>query len=828
MSKPLELKVVFAAIDKFIRPVKAITDGARAASRELRATKDALKGLNDQQRLIDSFRGTNKALGIDARKLEEARDRVRKLAEAMAATDAPTVKLQRAFSAARDEAAQLSANVNRLTERKQRLRHELAAAGVDTRQLATHQRDLKGKIDAATAAVSRQSAALEAQNQKMKRLHAARADLDKSLALRNKLAGSGAGITAAGVATGMPVAKAGKDYADFETAMLGVARQVEGARDENGKLTASYYEIGQAVKDLSERLPLSANEIARILEGGARMGIQGKDNLLTYTELTAVMASAFDLPVDSVGKDIGKISQLYKIPIKDIQQFGDTINWLDDNALAEGGHIIDVMKRIAGTADMAKMNFREAAALGSTFLSLGATPEVAATASNAMMRELSVANMQSKRFMAGLDMLKLKAADVQIGMNKDATGTIIKVLEAIKALPAEQQLEAATRLFGKEFGDDASKLASNLDEYRRQLKLVNDERARGSMKRESGARNETLNARMAMARNALTNLSSDLGESLKPELVAVLEKTLAVVQGIRDWSKENPQLSAGIMATVKWLAVGLTVLGGLTLALAAVLGPLAMLRFAFVTLGISGVGASAAFGVIMGGLGKLGSVLIWIAGLAMAHPLIAMIAVVAAGAAYVWANWEQLGPRFSALLDRVGGYLGGLKDRAIETGRQMIDGMIEGINARWEALKSAVTGIGDASIGWLKDKLGIHSPSRAFAELGGYTMAGFAQGMQGGEDEPLQALGAMSRKLAAIGAGIAIGGGAMAGEIALDTRPPIGPVSNAASGNVTYQIVIHASAGTDNQGLAALVAREIERIEARRAAQARSRLRDVE
>ncbi|MDA1379949.1 hypothetical protein PCI56_09095 [Plesiomonas shigelloides subsp. oncorhynchi] len=47
------------------------------------------------------------------------------------------------------------------------------------------------------------------------------------------------------------------------------------------------------------------------------------------------------------------------------------------------------------------MDYKQAAALGSTFLSLGAAPEVAASASKAMVRELGIASMQSQRFSDG-------------------------------------------------------------------------------------------------------------------------------------------------------------------------------------------------------------------------------------------------------------------------------------------------------------------------------------------------------------------------------------------------------------------------------------------
>ena len=154
---------------------------------------------------------------------------------------------------------------------------------------------------------------------------------------------------------------------------------------------------------------------------------------------------------------------------------------------------------------------------------------------------------------------------------------------------------------------------------------------------------------------------------------------------------------------------------------------------------MSGVLAGG-FNLIMKGIGGIGTVLIRVATLAMAHPVIALIAAIAAGAIYIWQNWDTLGPKFFALIDTISSYFGNLKDRAIEAGRNMIDGMISGITSRWDSLKSTVGDIGDKSVDWVKDKLGIHSPSRVFAELGGYVMQGFEQGMSNGEGGPLAAL----------------------------------------------------------------------------------------
>lgn len=53
---------------------------------------------------------------------------------------------------------------------------------------------------------------------------------------------------------------------------------------------------------------------------------------------------------------------------------GDALNYLDGNAMSKGD-IINVLQRMGGVAN--RLDFRKAAALGSTFLSLGAAPEIA-------------------------------------------------------------------------------------------------------------------------------------------------------------------------------------------------------------------------------------------------------------------------------------------------------------------------------------------------------------------------------------------------------------------------------------------------------------------
>lgn len=834
MSQKLALKVLFDGVDKLTKPLKAISGGSNDTAKALKATRDQLKAFNDEQKRIDAFRATSKNLAIQRQELDKVQERVKGLAAEMKATTAPSRELQRAWKEATTDANNLKGAISRLQEKQQALRTELSANGADTHKLAGYQRDLKAKIAATTAEFDKQRQALDQHNKRMQALNGARHQYDRRLATRDKIAGAGIALGAAGGAVGLPVLGTVKQFASFEDAMLGVARQVDGARDANGQLTKTYYEMGDSIKAMAERIPMATTEIAAIVEAGARMGIQGQQNLLTFAETTAVTATAFDLPVDQVGEQMGKLSQLYKVPIKDIKALGDTINWLDDNALSKGGDIIDVMQRVAGTADSVKMGYKDAAALGSTFLSLGAKAEVAASASNAMMRELSIATMQSKRFQGGMDMLKLSSKDIQLGMSKDATGTILKVLDAIKALPQEKQLEAATRLFGKEFGDDAAKLAANLDEYRRQLKLVNDEKAKGSMDREAAARAAALSAQYQMMQNRVFNLGASLGETLKPALVDVMKSFGDVLAGVRDFAREHPQLTASLMKGAAVLAVVLTVLGAIAMGMAAVLGPIAMFRYGISLLGIQGGAAMAGLaGRIWGVISPIGKL---IAAFSLGYTvggylndginklLSSILGYETTLGGAIFDLQQKLTGGFGQVLD----WFTTLPARMTQAGIDMIGGFIQGIQQRWGDLKAAVTGVADSSVGWIKERLGIHSPSRVFAELGGFTMQGFEQGITGGQDGPLNAVSGMARQLAALGAGITLGGAAMAGGMPLDTRPPLtaGGGQGGGGGIVIQQLVIHGAPGQGVDNIQRQVEQALENIMARQAVRRRASLRD--
>lgn len=424
------------------------------------------------------------------------------------------------------------------------------------------------EVDALRKKYAAVTAEIDKLRQRQERLNSAHAGMDRGRAMM------GRGAVGIGVATAaaLPAIGMAKQAADFETAMLGVAKQVDGARDAGGKLTPVYHQMYKEIQQLGREIPIATNELAEMVAAGARMGV-ARDELIKFTRTSAMMAEAFEMPAAQLSEDMGKIAGLYKIPIPAIGELADTINYLDDNAISKGGDIIDFMTRVGGVAGAVKITSKEVAAMGSTLLTLGERAETAGTATNAMLQKFAAADKGTKKFKSAMAEIGLSTSEMQKGMQVDAMGQMLKVLDAVAKLPADQRIGVLTELVGLEHSDTLAKLAVNTGELRKQLGLANGEMAKGSMQREFAARLETTNAQLDLAKNNLKEVGVNIGSVMLPAVNKGIGVFKTFTGGIADFASENKTLVGNLLAvggTVLGMFAGLKtgtmLIGGMTLA----------------------------------------------------------------------------------------------------------------------------------------------------------------------------------------------------------------------------------------------------------------------
>ncbi|MFV9297188.1 phage tail tape measure protein [Citrobacter amalonaticus] len=605
-DRNLNIRVAFSALNNMSRPVNAARQSAAALASQINQTKTSIKGLERQATSFDRLTAANKKT---TEQLAQAKEQARQMAAAYGPLRQRSAEQVAALNQQRAAIRQLTQQQKGEQTQLNQLRASFYSEGIaiSSASRATEQ------ISQRTAQYNRQ---LAEQQRRLDAVNQAQARYSRAKETGEKMMSGGMKTAAVGAATLAPVAAAVKSYSSLEDAMKGVAKQVNGLRDDSGNRTPLYEEMQQAIKDASEKLPMAngAVDFAALVEGGARMGVANgndpwakqKADLLGFASMAAKASVAFELPADQLSESLGKIAGLYKIPVQNIEQLGDAINYLDDNAKSKGSDIIDVLQRVGGLSK--QLDYKQAAALGSTFLTLGTPAEVAASATNAMVRELSIATVQGKSFMEGLDALGLSAEKVQKSMSVDAMGTIISVLEASQKL-GDNQVATLTQIFGKEFGDDAQKLANDLPELRRQIELTQGAAAKGSMQRESDINKDSLSSQWQLTKTGTLNALSAAGETLRDPLMDIMLTVSKVVGSVRRWVEANPALVVSIMKVTAAIGALLVVVGGLMLSIGAVLGPMALVRLSFTTL--AGEGGIAR---LTGGVMRLGGAFQWLAG----------------------------------------------------------------------------------------------------------------------------------------------------------------------------------------------------------------------
>lgn len=601
-DRNLNIRVAFSALNNMSRPVNAARQSAAALASQINQTKTSIKGLERQATSFDRLTAANKKT---TEQLAQAKEQARQMAAAYGPLRQRSAEQVAALNQQRVAIRQLTQQQKGEQTQLNQLRASFYSEGIaiSSASRATEQ------INQRTAQYNRQ---LAEQQRRLDAVNQAQARYSRAKETGEKMMSGGMKTAAVGAATLAPVAAAVKSYSSLEDAMKGVAKQVNGLRDDSGNRTPQYEEMQRAIMDASEKLPMAngAVDYAALVEGGARMGVANSDDpwekqkadLLAFASMAAKASVAFELPADQLSESLGKIAGLYKIPTQNIEQLGDAINYLDDNAKSKGSDIIDVLQRVGGLAS--QLDYKQAAALGSTFLTLGSPAEVAASATNAMVRELSIATVQSDKFLGALDEIGVNAERVQKSMSVDAMGTIISVLEASKKLAPDKQVANLTQIFGKEFGDDAQKLANNLPELRRQIELTQGAAAKGSMNRESDINKASLSAQWQLTKTGAVNAFSSAGETLREPLMDIMLTVSKVVGSVRRWVEANPALVGSIMKVTAAIGALLVVVGGLMLSIGAVLGPMALVRLSFTTLAGSG-GVTP----LIGSLGKLSSTL---------------------------------------------------------------------------------------------------------------------------------------------------------------------------------------------------------------------------
>ena len=947
MADNLRLRVVLDMAERVVAPLKKINAASQETANALKGAKDKLKELEKAHSDAKGFQRTSAALRSNQRELtqaqakaaqygaalQEQRERHANITASLRAakhgynqitTAYQDGKIQGAEYTRQIELARITllrsqqahekslASVNRYkaqvknagervaglnqsiaggTERLAGYKMRLEAAGISTERLAAQKRGLKSQMDAANTAI-------DAQKQKLQALGRVQ-DLRAKLAERHgqammrlaKWGGAGALMQMGGQKVNSAMTKPVQTYADAEEAQTQLRISF---MQKDGSVAPEYQQILDKAKELGNRLPGTTADFIRMMTVLRQEGMSAKAVLGglgdaaanlgvllgTGPEEAATKMAKMQDSLRATEDEMGKVADL----MQRAKYLGADMDFMQ-SAIGNAAPVMDVMK-IQGAQAMQTI-------APMAVMMNQAGMEDGGSVGNAV-RKIYDRAMNSKKVGKANRELENAGAGFKLDFT-DGRGEFGGLENLFDQLAKLRKLSTTDRgmVINALWGDDAETtrvlskwIDSNLDGYRQTVEKM---QAQADLQQRVNEQLGTLKNVADAAAGSYSNLLTELGASIAPELKAIITWLGEMAVGMGGWARENPKTTRAIMLTVAALGVLLTVAGAITMAIVAVLGPMTAARFLLGkwALGLlasraAATGAASSMGLLARMWTALGSALTkvgpwlvrmgpWLAGasngawawgakLATAVPVVlrfglALMRLVPvwgwlATAAMMWFQnwegikggwlllWEDLSQSASNSIRGLVQGLGWLKGQFFAIGGNLMEGMAGGIVAGVGAVANAINGVAESTMAWFREKLGIASPSKVFMQYGGWISEGAALGMQGGAGAvrtaalAVAAAAALPLQAAAVpsAAGVAVGNPGAA--LRMDTRPPLAmPAAQAAqpaAGGGTYNITINAAPGMDEKALARAVAAEVQRLERAKRSRVLSAMSDID
>mgnify|MGYP000222993134 CR=1 FL=1 len=358
MSNNVKLQVLLRAVDQASRPFKSIRTASKSLSGDIRDTQKSLRELNGHASRIEGFRKTSAQLAVTGHALEKARQEAEALATQFKNTERPTRAQAKVLESAKRAAEDLQAKYNRLTDSVKRQQRELAAVGINTRNLAHDEQGTEKTVSVKTTAqLNRQRDALARVSAQQAKLNAVKQRYQSGKELAGNMASVGAagvGIAAAGTMAGVKLLMPGYEFAQKNSelqAVLGVAKD-----------SAEMAALRKQARQLGDNTAASADDAAGAQIIIAKAG-GDVDAIQAATPVTLNMALANQRSMEENAQLLLGTKASFQLSNDDVSHVGDVLSATMNKSAADFQGLSDALTYLGPVARTAGVSLEQAAAM---------------------------------------------------------------------------------------------------------------------------------------------------------------------------------------------------------------------------------------------------------------------------------------------------------------------------------------------------------------------------------------------------------------------------------------------------------------------------------
>lgn len=245
-----------------------------------------------------------------------------------------------------------------------------------------------------------------------------------------------------------------KAAADFEQEMANVARTTNFASKAISGQIGDLDLLSDALLKMSLRINVSAIDLAKIAGLAGQLGFSDKlgvEGVVKFTDAVARMSSVLDISAEAAANNLGKVINIFKVPVRDIEKAISVVLQVSNKSTASGEELLDVIKRIGDAAG--SLDLQQSSALAATGIDLGLSPEVVGTA---FSKAFSAFRVGADKFAKVIKGVALETGQVLTGstdewinlVKDDGIAALKAYLAGLRKLDAVSQQTAIVKLTG--------------------------------------------------------------------------------------------------------------------------------------------------------------------------------------------------------------------------------------------------------------------------------------------------------------------------------------------------------------------------------------------
>ncbi|EMD3074689.1 phage tail tape measure protein [Salmonella enterica] len=569
--KNLDIRVSFSAIDKLTRPVETARQSVGSLADSLKKTQTDIKTLGTQSRAFSRLREN---FTKTTEKIQKTQRKLNGLRQSQQAGNAMTDKQ-------REHIAQLAAKLDRLNEVRTREKEKLREV---SREMVKHGITLSGSdrtIQSAIRRTEQYNHTLETERQMLARVAKARAQYDRMQQVAGRLRGGGAvalgAATAAGYGAGRFLAPAVSF--DREVARVGALTRLD-------KSDPQFAALREQAKKLGAETQFTSRDAA---SGQAFLAMAGFTPQAIQAALPGVLNMALAGGMDlGESADIGSniLSQFHLDP-KEMDRVSDVLTAAFTRTNTDLTNIGEAMK-YAGTG-MAGLgvSVEQTTAMIGVMANVGLRGSIAGTGLQTTFSRLAAPTGKAA---SALKELGVNVADAT-GKMRPAEVVLADIYKAVHKYGDVDQLSFFKDIAGEEAAKSFQALVQSAGSGELQKLLGELKKARGEAATVAKKMADNLDGDLKNLDSAWEGFRIQIEELVDGPLRGLVQGISDVVGAMTAWARENPGLTKALL-TVGGSALAITaIMGGLSLAIGLLLGPVAKLKLGFALLtGTEGLG----------------------------------------------------------------------------------------------------------------------------------------------------------------------------------------------------------------------------------------------